>query len=57
MQFEFHAEARVEFLEAASRYDAEIPGLGTRFIAETERCIVLLLDAPLIGAGRLLREF
>jgi hypothetical protein len=50
MQFEFHAEARVEFLEAVSRYETDVPGLGARFITETERCITLLLNAPLIGA-------
>ena len=49
MQYEFHAEARVEFLEVVSRYENEVPGLGARFIAEIERCIELLLDSPLIG--------
>lgn len=59
MHFDFHVEARVEFLEAVSRYEAEVAGLGARFVAELERCIELLLGAPLIGAplGRKLRCF
>jgi len=59
MQFELHPEAREEFLAAASRYETEVPGLGTRFVAEFERCLSLLLDAPQIGAplGRKLRRF
>lgn len=59
MQFELHPEAREEFLAAASRYEAEVGGLGERFIAEFERCITLLLEAPKIGSplGRKLRRF
>jgi hypothetical protein len=41
MQFDFHVEARIEFLEAVSRYDTEVTGLGARFIAEFNRCIEL----------------
>ena len=40
MRFEFHAEARIEFLEAVSRYEDEVPGLGARFIAETTACCI-----------------
>ena len=59
MRYEFHEEARTEFLAAISRYEAEVPGLGARFLAETQRSLALLLDTPLIGApkGRRLRSF
>lgn len=50
MHFEFHVEARVEFLEAIARYETEVPGLGARFLEEVERCLALLLDAPLVGS-------
>ena len=51
MQIEFHPEARTEFLEATSRYESHVPGLGTRFISEIDRCLKLLLQSPGIGAG------
>jgi len=59
MRLEFHSQAREEFLSAVSRYEAEVPGLGARFIAEFERCIGLLLEAPQIGSpmSRKLRRF
>jgi len=59
MRLEIHFEARAEFLEAVSFYEARVPGLGLRFIAEIERCQQTLLDTPLIGSpyGRRLRKF
>jgi plasmid stabilization system protein ParE len=38
---------------------AEVPGLGSRFVSEIERCLRLLVDAPKIGTpyGRRLRRF
>ena len=36
--------------ETAARYDLEVPGLGTRFGAEINRAIELLLENPKIGA-------
>jgi toxin ParE1/3/4 len=50
MNYEFHPEAEQEFIETAARYELEIPGLGTRFGAEVNRVIELLLDNPKIGA-------
>jgi hypothetical protein len=38
MRLEVHCEARDEFLQAVSFYDAQVPGLGLRFIAEMDRC-------------------
>jgi hypothetical protein len=49
MRLEVHSEARAEFLDAVSFYDAQVPGLGLRFIAEIARCQKALLETPLIG--------
>lgn len=59
MRLEIHFEAREEFLQAAQFYEAQVPGLGQRFINEIERCQKALLEAPLIGQpyGRRLRKF
>lgn len=50
MKYEFHPEAEQELVEAALRYEAEIPGLGYRFADEVERVIQLLLDHPELGS-------
>ena len=34
MRLEVHSEARAEFLQAVSFYEAQVPGLGLRFITE-----------------------
>jgi toxin ParE1/3/4 len=59
MRLEIHFEAREEFLQAVQFYEAQVPGLGQRFINEIERCQKALLDTPLIGQpyGRRLRKF
>jgi hypothetical protein len=59
MRLEIHFEAREEFLQAAQFYEAQVPGLGQRFINEIERCQKALLETPLIGQpyGRRLRKF
>jgi toxin ParE1/3/4 len=59
MRLEIHSDAREEFLQAASFYDAQVPGLGLRFIAEMERCQESLLQTPLIGRafGKRLRRW
>ncbi len=49
MRLEVHAGARTEFLHAASFYDAQVPGLGLRFITEIERRQRTLLESSLIG--------
>lgn len=49
MQLTVHSEARAEFLEAVSFYDAQVPGLGLRFISEIERCHEMLLQTPKVG--------
>lgn len=36
MKLEFHPEAEQEFLEAVSRYEAGVPGLGERLEAEIQ---------------------
>ena len=50
MKYGFHPEAELEILEAAARYEAEVPGLGLEFGDEVERVIELLLDGPELGA-------
>lgn len=50
MRLEFHPEAETEFLEAVSRYEAEVPGLGDRLNAEIQKAGALLLEYPEIGS-------
>jgi len=50
MSHEFHPEAEFELLEAASRYESEVPGLGERFGDEVERVVAVLLENPNLGA-------
>jgi hypothetical protein len=59
MRLEVRSKACEEFLQAVSFYDAQVPGLGLRFIAEIERCQKALLETPLIGQpyGMRLRKF
>jgi hypothetical protein len=59
MRLEVHSEAREEFLQAVSFYEAQVPGLGSRFVTEIERCQNALLEISLIGHpyGRRLRKF
>lgn len=50
MTLEFHPEAELELIEAAIRYEAQVPGLGDRFETEVRRVTDLLLAHPGIGA-------
>lgn len=47
----FHPAAKVEFVEAAARYEGLSPTLGLAFIAEIERCVVSAASQPLIYAS------
>lgn len=49
MQYEFHPEAELEFIEEAAFYESEVPGLGERFAREVERIVELLLEHPKSG--------
>jgi len=49
MKAAFHLAASEEFLETASYYEEQIPGLGERFIIEVERVVAVLSDQPEIG--------
>lgn len=42
----FLREARDEFLEAISYYEAERPGLGTQFKTETDRTVQWVTEHP-----------
>ena len=59
MEYRLHPEAREEFLSAVDRYSTEVPGVGTRFAIEIERCLELLLQQPHIGSpyARRFRRF
>ncbi len=59
MRLDVHSEAREELLQAVSFYEAQVPGLGLRFVTEIERCQNALLETLLIGApfGKRLRKF
>ena len=51
MNYEFHPEAELEFIESAAWYESEVPGLGLDFAEEVERVIELLLENPDLGAA------
>jgi plasmid stabilization system protein ParE len=46
MLYEFHPEARVEYLEAVAYYEDRQAGLGARFTIEVERTIQRIVEAP-----------
>jgi plasmid stabilization system protein ParE len=50
MRLEFHPDAEMEFIEAASYYENRVTGLGERFGREVERTTALLLMHPKIGS-------
>lgn len=50
MEWEFHPEAEVEFIESATRYESEVPGLGERFGRSVREALELLLANPEIGS-------
>ena len=49
MRVEFHPEAELELIEAASYYELQVPGLGEDFEAEVRRATDLLQQHPEIG--------
>jgi toxin ParE1/3/4 len=46
MRYEFHPEARLEFLESAAFYQGCRPGLGVAFANEIESVLRLIIEAP-----------
>jgi plasmid stabilization system protein ParE len=46
MRFEFHPEARIEYLEAIAYYEERQAGLGARFTIEIESMIQRIVEAP-----------
>jgi toxin ParE1/3/4 len=50
--------AREELIEAASFYEARVPGLGAAFLDDVDRSIEVLCESPQIGAaaGRTFRK-
>lgn len=45
MRFEFHPEARGEYLAAVAYYESRQVGLGSRFTAEIESTIQRILES------------
>lgn len=52
MNYEFLAEARDEFGEAAEYYEGKEPGLGVRFRAEVERVVQRIVGDPFLWRER-----
>lgn len=50
MRIEFHPDAEAEFVEEAAYLEAQVSGLGERFINEVERAIQLLEEHSEVGA-------
>jgi toxin ParE1/3/4 len=46
MRFEFHPEARTEYLESIAYYEKRQVGLGARFASEVEGAIQRIVEAP-----------
>ncbi|MGH8711570.1 MAG: type II toxin-antitoxin system RelE/ParE family toxin, partial [Burkholderiales bacterium] len=46
MHYEFHPDARVEYLDAVDYYEDRQAGLGARFTIEVERTIQRIVEAP-----------
>lgn len=46
MRYEFHPEARIEYLEAVAYYESRQAKLGARFTIDVERTIGLIVEAP-----------
>ena len=52
--YDFHPEAKAEFIEATVFYESRRVGLGNSFAAEVEHTIALIRSHPDVGApGRL----
>jgi plasmid stabilization system protein ParE len=50
MKLEFHPDAEMELIEAASYYEARVAGLGERLGREVRRTTALLLEHPEVGS-------
>lgn len=46
MRFQFHPEARAEYLDATAYYEERQTGLGIRFTIEIENTIQRIIEAP-----------
>jgi toxin ParE1/3/4 len=55
--YDFHPDAKAEFVEATVFYESRRVGLGNSFAAEVERTIALIRSHPDVGGpGRLRRR-
>ena len=48
--YDFHPEAKTEFIEATVFYELQRVGLGSSFAAEVERTIALIRSHPEVAA-------
>lgn len=46
MRYDFHPEARVEYLEPVAYYESRQAGLAARFTIDVERTIQRIVEAP-----------
>lgn len=46
MRFEFHPDARLEYLKAITYYEERQAGLGGRFVLEIQDVIQRIVEAP-----------
>lgn len=46
MRYEFHPQARAEYLEAVAYYEERQAGLGARFASEIEDVVQRIVEAP-----------
>jgi len=49
MKVVFHSLASEEIVETTAYYEAEVPSLGERFVAEVEKITDILCDQPNVG--------
>ena len=54
--YDFHPEARAEFIEATVFYESRRAGLGNSFATEVERTITLIRSHPDLGRLDALRR-
>jgi hypothetical protein len=54
--YDFHPEAKAEFIEATVFYESRRAGLGASFAAEVERMITLIRSHPDVGTPGGLRR-
>ena len=47
MKLTYHPAAEAEVVAAARFYELRVPGLGTQFLDEFDRCIAQIVESPI----------